>query len=80
MRIPRPTGPRSSRAPAFIMPLAALCGPLPDAALPLRPPSTLRGGSIGVTMTVPGGTRTPPEHCNFLRARPTGFSHRVGAS
>jgi hypothetical protein len=38
MRIPRPTGPRSSRVPAFIMPLAALCVPLPGAALPLRPP------------------------------------------
>ena len=31
-------------------------------------------------MTVPGGTRTPQEHCNFLRARHTGFSHRVGVS
>ena len=31
-------------------------------------------------MTVPGGTRTPPEHCNFLRARRTGYSHRVGVS
>ena len=38
MRIPRPTGPRSSRAPAFIMPLAALCGPLPGAAFALPRP------------------------------------------
>src|SRR5215204_2290252 len=31
-------------------------------------------------MTTPGGVRTPPIHChNSARARPTGFSHRVGA-
>jgi hypothetical protein len=35
----------------------------------------------GATMTTPGGTRTPlrkVQH-NFLRARRTGLSHRVGS-
>jgi hypothetical protein len=31
-------------------------------------------------MTTPGGAGTHSlEHCNFLRARRTGFYHRVGA-
>ena len=46
----------------------------------LRAPSALRGGSSGATMTIPGEARTPPKHCNLLRARLIGFSHRVGAS
>src|SRR5215204_1600859 len=30
-------------------------------------------------MTAPGGAGTLRRHCNFSRARPTGFSHKVGA-
>jgi hypothetical protein len=31
-------------------------------------------------MTTPGGAGTPTRHSNLLRARRTGFSHRVGVS
>jgi hypothetical protein len=43
--------------------------------------SVLRGTSGRATMTTPGGAGTHSrEHCNFLRARRTGFSHTAGAS
>jgi hypothetical protein len=72
-------------APAFIMLvlLAALYwgtgSSSTNAAFTLRP-SALRGTSDGASMTTPGGAGTPPKHCNLLRVRRTGFSHRVGAS
>jgi hypothetical protein len=62
---------------AFIMPLAALCGPLP-ARLSLCALSVLHRVVGGATMTTPGEACTPPKHCNLLRARLIGFYHRVG--
>jgi hypothetical protein len=39
----------------------------------------LRSSVCGATMTTPGGAGTLWMSHNFLRARRTGFTHRVGA-
>src|SRR5918995_4499736 len=47
--------------------------------LRFAPPSALRGTSGGATMTTPGGAGTTTRcSYDFLRARRTGFYHRVG--
>jgi hypothetical protein len=59
--------------------LAALYPHSPGARLSLCPLQALRGTSGGATMTIPGGAGTyPMRKRSFLRARRTGFYHRVG--
>src|SRR5215211_6810517 len=54
--------------------------PHPAARPSLCALEALRGTLGGATMSTPGGAGTHPlELCTFLRARRTGFSHRVGA-
>jgi hypothetical protein len=70
------------RAPASIMPLAALF--LSFLAFPARsspwPLEALRWGVGGETMTTPGGAGTLCKRTdNFLRARRIGFYHGAGA-
>jgi hypothetical protein len=61
-------------APAFLMPLAALCGPLPVAAFTF-PDCALRGTSGGATMSTPVGRAHPMSRADKRpRARRTGFS------
>jgi hypothetical protein len=64
---------------APIMPLAALGGPLPGAALCAL--SALRGTSSGAAMYPPVGRAHRYVHMcrKGTRARRTGFSHTVGA-
>jgi hypothetical protein len=67
-------------APAFLMPLAALCGPLPVAAFTF-PDCALRGTSGGASMTTPVWRAHPMSRADKRpRARRTGFHHRVGVS
>jgi hypothetical protein len=72
-------GPVSYGTSAPIMPLAALGGPLPGAALCAL--SALRGTSSGATMYPPVGRAHRYVHMcrKGTRARRTGFSHKVGA-
>jgi hypothetical protein len=71
-------GPEPLRAPAFIMPLAALRGPLPDAAFALRPLRVAQD-SWWCDHEYPRWGGHILYSYNFLRARRTGFSHGVGA-
>jgi hypothetical protein len=66
------------RAPALIMPLAALF-PITSArpSLCALASLALRGTSGGASMTIPGGAGTLCEALSHLsRARHTGFSHQ----
>jgi hypothetical protein len=74
-------GPEALRAPDFIMPLAALCGPPPSAAFALLPSGVARD-CWWCDHDYPrwGGHTLEMYSYNFPRARRTGFYHRVGAS
>ena len=74
------TGPELYGAPALYCPWPRFSDSPLGAAFTL-PRCALRGSSGGATMTTLGAASTPlPKHCNYLRARRTGFYQRVGAS
>ena len=76
-----PNGPGLYRTPAFIMLLAALyLSSRCRRGLRFAPSRRLRWIDCGAIMTVPAGACTSRYSYNSLRARRSGFSHRVGAS
>ena len=75
-----PNGPGLYRTPAFIMLLAALyLSSRCRRGLRFAPSRRLRWIDCGAITTIPGGACTSRYSYNSLRARHTGFSHRVGA-